>query len=243
MLWSGLQALTSAGLSCQVLGLMWLVVEDHDNLFIMAEITHFVGIGILAFKLTSKKNAGGRLSLQPFGGLQNSRRNSAACENMPGCWFPEFAVPPLQNHQDVDGQYYGTGYSAGPLLSTLRGSEVSDSIYKPLTANLMPYMQVVGSHSKIEDWQFLVPHTVIALCPYTECPVPCTQIAICPVHRTSCAPCVCAKTLRCYHYDSALPWTLKPSTCVCSGLSLRSQELTAIFLAIRLYCRCMLNCA
>lgn len=38
---------------------MWLVVEDHDNLFIMAEIIHFIGIGLLAYKLTSKKNAGG----------------------------------------------------------------------------------------------------------------------------------------------------------------------------------------
>ena len=42
-----------------VLGLMWAVVEDHDNLFIMAEIIHFIGIGLLAYKLTSKKNAGG----------------------------------------------------------------------------------------------------------------------------------------------------------------------------------------
>lgn len=39
--------------------LMWLVIEDHDNLFVMSELVHFVGIGILAYKLMKKKNAGG----------------------------------------------------------------------------------------------------------------------------------------------------------------------------------------
>lgn len=38
---------------------MWLVIEDHDNLFIMAEFVHFAGIGMLLYKLFSKKNAGG----------------------------------------------------------------------------------------------------------------------------------------------------------------------------------------
>lgn len=40
---------------------MWLVIEDHDNLFIMAEVVHFAGIGMLLYKLFSKKNAGGKL--------------------------------------------------------------------------------------------------------------------------------------------------------------------------------------
>ena len=40
---------------------MWLVIEDHDNLFVMAEVVHFLGIGLLAYKLTKKKNAGGPL--------------------------------------------------------------------------------------------------------------------------------------------------------------------------------------
>lgn len=40
---------------------MWLVIEDHDNLFIMAEFVHFAGIGMLLYKLFSKKNAGGKL--------------------------------------------------------------------------------------------------------------------------------------------------------------------------------------
>jgi predicted Kef-type K+ transport protein len=43
----------------QALFLMWLVIEDHDNLFVMAEVVHFLGIGLLAYKLTKKKNAGG----------------------------------------------------------------------------------------------------------------------------------------------------------------------------------------
>ncbi len=43
----------------QALFLMWLVIEDHDNLFIMAEFVHFAGIGMLLYKLFSKKNAGG----------------------------------------------------------------------------------------------------------------------------------------------------------------------------------------
>lgn len=38
---------------------MWLVIEDHDNLFVMAELVHFLGIGLLAWKLMKKKNAGG----------------------------------------------------------------------------------------------------------------------------------------------------------------------------------------
>ncbi|BDA51668.1 ER lumen protein-retaining receptor [Coccomyxa sp. Obi] len=46
-----------------LLVLLWLVIEDHDNLFIMAESVHFLGIGLLIYKLMTKKNAGG-LSLR-----------------------------------------------------------------------------------------------------------------------------------------------------------------------------------
>lgn len=45
----------------QLLVLLWLVIEDHDNLFIMAESVHFLGIGLLIYKLMTKKNAGGAL--------------------------------------------------------------------------------------------------------------------------------------------------------------------------------------
>ena len=46
-------------LGMQLLFLLWLVIEDHDNLFIMAEVVHFLGIGVLIYKLWTKKNAGG----------------------------------------------------------------------------------------------------------------------------------------------------------------------------------------
>jgi ER lumen protein retaining receptor len=45
----------------QLLFLLWLVIEDHDALFIMAEAVHFLGIGVLLYKLITKKNAGGAL--------------------------------------------------------------------------------------------------------------------------------------------------------------------------------------
>ena len=48
----------------QLLFLLWLVIEDHDNLFIMAEVVHFLGIGVLIYKLWTKKNAGGEWYLR-----------------------------------------------------------------------------------------------------------------------------------------------------------------------------------
>ena len=47
----------------QLLILLWLVIEDHDNLFVMAEVVHFLGIGVLLYKLTTKRNAGGAFVL------------------------------------------------------------------------------------------------------------------------------------------------------------------------------------
>ena len=35
------------------------MIEDHDKLFVASEIVHFGGIGILGFKLLSKRNCGG----------------------------------------------------------------------------------------------------------------------------------------------------------------------------------------
>ncbi|KAK9814293.1 hypothetical protein WJX72_003536 [[Myrmecia] bisecta] len=46
-----------------LLFLLWAVIDDHDNLFVMAEAVHFLGIGLLAYKLLRKKNSGG-LSLR-----------------------------------------------------------------------------------------------------------------------------------------------------------------------------------
>lgn len=47
----------------QLLILLYFVVEDHDNLFVMSETVHFAGIGALAYKLLRKRNCGG-LSLR-----------------------------------------------------------------------------------------------------------------------------------------------------------------------------------
>jgi len=43
--------------------LLWLVVDDHDNLFVMSEIIHFIGIAVLIYKLQTRKNCAG-LSLR-----------------------------------------------------------------------------------------------------------------------------------------------------------------------------------
>lgn len=43
----------------QSLLLLWFVVEDHDTLFILSESVHFLGIGLLAYKLIKKRGAGG----------------------------------------------------------------------------------------------------------------------------------------------------------------------------------------
>jgi hypothetical protein len=34
-------------------------IEDHDTLFVLAEVAHFVGIGLLGFKMYSKRSAAG----------------------------------------------------------------------------------------------------------------------------------------------------------------------------------------
>jgi len=39
--------------------LLWVFIEDHDMLFVFSEFTHFVGIGLLAYKLISKKTCVG----------------------------------------------------------------------------------------------------------------------------------------------------------------------------------------
>ena len=60
----------------QLLFLLWLVIEDHDNLFIMAEVVHCLGIGVLIYKLWTKKNAGGEDSLKDM--LSSNERHAAA---------------------------------------------------------------------------------------------------------------------------------------------------------------------
>jgi len=43
--------------------LLYVAIEDHDTLFVMAEAVHFVGIGFLAYKLVREQNCAG-LSLK-----------------------------------------------------------------------------------------------------------------------------------------------------------------------------------
>ncbi|MEW5306124.1 MAG: hypothetical protein WDW38_003279 [Sanguina aurantia] len=43
--------------------ILWKTIEDHDTLFVLAEIVHFLGIGVLAYKLQTKRSIAG-LSLQ-----------------------------------------------------------------------------------------------------------------------------------------------------------------------------------
>ena len=43
----------------QALLVLWRTIEDHDTLFVLAEVAHFVGIGLLAFKMYSKRSAAG----------------------------------------------------------------------------------------------------------------------------------------------------------------------------------------
>ena len=73
---AGVRPITAIILLLQALFLMWLVIEDHDNLFVMAEVVHFLGIGLLAYKLTKKKNAGGTRTLLPVS-LDGERRLAA----------------------------------------------------------------------------------------------------------------------------------------------------------------------
>lgn len=42
-----------------ILFLLWLCIEDHDFLFVIAECCHFIGIGLLSYKLIKKKTCVG----------------------------------------------------------------------------------------------------------------------------------------------------------------------------------------
>lgn len=53
----------SCMLGCTMLLILWKTIKDHNTLFILSELAHFIGIGILAYKLQQKKSVAG-LSLQ-----------------------------------------------------------------------------------------------------------------------------------------------------------------------------------
>lgn len=46
-------------LRLQALFLLYLIVEDHDNLFVVAEVAHFTGIAILLYKLIQEETCSG----------------------------------------------------------------------------------------------------------------------------------------------------------------------------------------
>ncbi len=46
--------------------LFYLVIEDHDTLFILSEIVHALGIIVLGYKLLRKKNSGGAFNVLQF---------------------------------------------------------------------------------------------------------------------------------------------------------------------------------
>ena len=43
----------------QALLLLYLIIEDHDNLFVLAELAHFSGIGFLLYKLYQEETCSG----------------------------------------------------------------------------------------------------------------------------------------------------------------------------------------
>lgn len=43
----------------QLLFVLWRTIQDHDTLFVLAEISHFMGVGILGYKVTTKKSVAG----------------------------------------------------------------------------------------------------------------------------------------------------------------------------------------
>ena len=47
--------------------------QDHDTLFILAEVAHFLGIGILVFKLQRKKSVAGDSGEDGHGQLSNGQ--------------------------------------------------------------------------------------------------------------------------------------------------------------------------
>lgn len=48
----------------QTLILFYFIIEDHDTLFVMSEGVHFLGIGVLAYKLLKKRNCGGMYTIE-----------------------------------------------------------------------------------------------------------------------------------------------------------------------------------
>ncbi len=63
---SAVKGLLGLGLATALLLILWRTITDHDTLFVLAESAHFLGIGVLAYKLHKKKSVAGKLALQHF---------------------------------------------------------------------------------------------------------------------------------------------------------------------------------
>jgi hypothetical protein len=101
-------------------------IEDHDTLFVLAEIAHFVGIGLLGFKMYSKRSAAGASALcgRLHRGMDGARSNSSvgltpAQARTPGQVDPLCAVsaraPPSQHRPvaaDADPDHAVPGHPA-----------------------------------------------------------------------------------------------------------------------------------
>lgn len=55
----GAHRVEGARRSLQLLLILWRTIQDHDTLFVLAEIAHFVGVGLLGYKVMSKKSVAG----------------------------------------------------------------------------------------------------------------------------------------------------------------------------------------
>jgi hypothetical protein len=61
----------------QFLMILWRTVEDHDTLFVLAETAHFLGIGVLVYKLHTRKSVSGERSTGPAGRAAASSTGTA----------------------------------------------------------------------------------------------------------------------------------------------------------------------
>ena len=58
--------------------ILWRTIEDHDTLFVLAEAAHFVGIGLLGWKIWTKKSVAGAQQQRTLEEARHVGRRSAA---------------------------------------------------------------------------------------------------------------------------------------------------------------------
>jgi ER lumen protein retaining receptor len=55
--------------------LLWRTIEDHDTLFVLAELSHFAGIAVLVYKIHTRKSVAGTRHEREFGKFRWAWRN------------------------------------------------------------------------------------------------------------------------------------------------------------------------